>query len=61
MLFGCFDAFDYSARSILPDILDKLKDDPAVSHEEFKVRYSLLTLWRRGGASSERIKRCGGF
>ena len=37
MLFACFDVFDYSARAILPAVLEKLKDDPGVSHEEFKV------------------------
>ena len=37
MLFACFDVFDYSARAVLPAVLDKLKDDPGVSHEAFKV------------------------
>ena len=39
MLFACFDMFDYSARAVLPDVLKKLKDDPDVSHEAFKVSY----------------------
>ncbi len=37
MLFSCFNVFDYAARLVLPGVLEKLKDDPLVSHEQFKV------------------------
>ena len=34
----CVELYDYAARSILPSLLVKLKDDPDISHEELKVR-----------------------
>lgn len=43
MLFACFDIFDYSARAVLPGVLDKLKDDPVISHEQFKVSCTSTT------------------
>jgi hypothetical protein len=33
----CIEVFDYYARSIIPSILDKLRDDSEVPHEAFKV------------------------
>eukprot|EP00794_Sanderia_malayensis_P017773 gene17773-19549_t len=42
LMFSCFEIFDYSARSILPTVLEKLKDDPAISHEEFKGALHIL-------------------
>ncbi|XP_032233646.1 proteasome activator complex subunit 4 isoform X2 [Nematostella vectensis] len=38
----CIDVFDYFARTMVPSILDKLRDDPEVSHEAFKGSLHIL-------------------
>ena len=37
VLSSCFDTFLYSARRLMDSIVMKLKPDPGVSHEQFKV------------------------
>ncbi|XP_031565856.1 proteasome activator complex subunit 4-like [Actinia tenebrosa] len=38
----CIEVFDYYARSIIPSVLDKLRDDSEVPHEAFKGALHIL-------------------
>lgn len=42
VLFACLEMFDYSARSILPLLLENIKPDPDISHEKLKGTLYIL-------------------
>lgn len=46
VLFGCLEVFDFSARSILPQMLENIKPNSNVSHEKLKGTLYILQYSR---------------